>query len=127
MGEIGQAQQQLVAPGLGGGGLFVEFGDFVAQVAGFLFFSFGLGGLLLAHQRADFLGNAVALGLEGLDFREQFAALLVVLQQIVNPGFSSPPPRVARRWRTLVRMFAHEFDVEHRGIIGSGAVRASGE
>ena len=51
--------------------------DPVAQVAGFLLLRLGLGGLLLPHQRADFLGHAVALGLERFDLAQQLAPLLV--------------------------------------------------
>ena len=89
--QVGQLQHQGVARGLGLGGLLVQRGDFFAQFAGFGFFGLGLGDFLLAHQRADFLGDAVALGFERFDFGQRFAALLVQLEQFVNLSFSSPP------------------------------------
>jgi hypothetical protein len=82
--EVGQLQHQLIACGSGRCGLLVEGGDFIAQIPGLRFFGFRLGDFFLAHQGADFLADAIAKGLEGLNFGEEFAAFFVELEELVN-------------------------------------------
>ena len=55
----------------------VERGDAVADVAGLAFLGLGLGQFLLAHERADLLGDCVALRLELLDLGQRRAAAVV--------------------------------------------------
>jgi hypothetical protein len=76
------------------------------------------GSFLPPHPRADFLGGAIPLGVEILDFREDFPPLLVELGQFVNLGVI---PRSARGKASArkIRLVTNQFDAEHRQIIGA--------
>jgi len=114
--EVGDGEHEGVALGIGSGGEFVELGDAVAEVAGFLFAGVGFGDFFLAHEGADFLGDAVALGFEGLDFGEDFPALFIGLEDCVNEFFV-PCPTGGEALANEIGFFADEFDVEHGEII----------
>jgi hypothetical protein len=75
--QIRQLQHQRIARRLGLGRLFVERGDFLAQIFRLGLFGLGLGEFFLAHERADFLAHAVALGFERFHFGQGFPALFV--------------------------------------------------
>ena len=73
--EVGQSQQDVAQLAVDLGGLAVQRGNPVTDVAHLGFFGFGFVGLFLAHKRADFFGGGVALGLEFLDGGDRLAAL----------------------------------------------------
>ena len=113
--QVGQLQHQGVAGRLRLGRLFVEPGDFLAQVLGLRFFGLGFGEFFLAHERADFLADAVAEGLERFHFGQRFAALLIPLEQFVNLRLVPGPARGEAR-ADEIGFFADQFDVEHAEI-----------
>jgi hypothetical protein len=116
--QIRQPQHQLVAGRLRIRRLLVQFRDPVAQVAGLLLLRLGLGGLLLAHERADLLGHPLALGLERFDLAQQLASQLVALEHLVDVGLIPCPAR-RQPLAHEIRAFANQFDIEHRRIIGT--------
>ena len=121
--QIRQPQHQLVPRRLRFRRLLVQLRDPVAQVAGFLLLRLGLRDFLLAHQRADFFGHALALGLERFDLAQQLAPLLVQLEQLVNAGLIPCPAR-RQALAHKIRPFTNQFDVEHRRIIGATRLAA---
>src|SRR5207244_10156257 len=70
-------------------------------------------------------GGSIALGFECLHFAEEFAALLVKPQQLVHMRFI-PCPAAGQSATHQIGLFAEQFDVEHRRIIGTRETRASG-
>ena len=114
--KIGQSQHQLIARGSRGGGLLVEGGDFIAQILGLRFFGLRLRQLFLAHQGADFLADAIAEGLERLDFGEEFATLFVELEEFVNFRLIPCPTR-GEALAYEIGVFADQFDVKHAEIL----------
>ena len=72
---------------------------------------------LLAHQRADFLGRAVALGLERFNLGECLASYFVGPENSDNISFIPCPAR-GESLADKVRLVANQFNVEHREIIG---------
>ena len=93
MRQIRQSQHQRIARRLGFGRRLVQRGDFVAQIARLGLFRLRLGEFFLAHERADFLANAVAQGFERFHFRQGFPALLVQLEEFVNLHLVPCPAR----------------------------------
>ena len=112
--QVRQLQHERIARGFNFAGLLVERGNAVAQLTRLRLFRLGLGGFLLSHQRADFLRDAVALRFERFDLRQDFPALLVELEQFINPGFIPRPAR-GEPLPDKIRLLANQFDVEHRG------------
>src|SRR5208282_3557293 len=90
------------------------------------FLLFSLGNFFLAHQCADFFGNAVSLGLQSLHFRQQFAPLLIQLDYFLNPHFIPCPAR-RQALPHHVGLFTNHFNVKHPAIIGRSPRRASGD
>ena len=126
MRQIRQPQHQLVPGRLRLRRLFIQRRDPVAQVAGFLLLGLGLGEFLLAHERADLLGHALALGLERFDLAQQLAPQLVAREHLVNAGLIPCPAR-RQALAHEIRLFANQFDVEHRRIIFRVRAAASAE
>jgi len=112
-----QPQHQLVPRRLRLRRLLVQLRDPIAQVTRFLLLRLSSASFLLAHERADLFGHALAPGLKPLDLAQQLASQLVALQHLVNAG---PRPLPARRQALAhgIWPFANQFDVEHRRIIG---------
>ena len=77
------------------------------------------GRLFLRHERADLLGDAIAGGFPLLGLRQQLAALLVERKNLVNFGLIPRPPR-GQALADQVGLFANQFDIKHRRIIGGG-------
>ena len=114
--QVWQLQHEGVARGLNFAGLLVERGNAVAQLARLRLFRLRLRGFLLSHQRADFLGNAIALRFQRFNFRQNFPPRFVELEHFINQGFIPCPAR--RQTPThKIRFLANQFDVEHRAII----------
>ena len=110
-----------------GGGLFVQFRDFVAQIPRLLFLLLRSGGFLLAPiKRRQFPWKHGCAAPSNASTSAQWHAPLFVMFQHLVSRASSPAPRVARRWRTLSVLVANQFDIQHRGIIGGGLRRAAG-
>ena len=86
VGEVRDGGKQGVAAGLDLGDHLVQLGDPVADGAGLRLLGLGLLGLLLAHQRADLLGDGVAPGLELLDLGQRGAAALVEGENLGDLG-----------------------------------------
>ena len=84
--EVGQAQEDVAQLAVGLGGLAVQRGNLVADVAHLGFFGLGLFGLFLAHERSDFLGGGVASGLELLDGGDGLAALGIEPHDVAHLG-----------------------------------------
>ena len=106
----------MLARNLNGFRFLVQRSDAVAQLTRLGFLGLGLGGLLLAHQGADFLRRAVALGLESFDLGEQFAPVFIQFEQPVNVGFV-PCPACGKTLAHKIGLVADQFDVEHGWII----------
>jgi hypothetical protein len=68
--------------------------------------------LVSAFLAADFLADAIAEGLERLDFSEEFAALLVELEEFVNFRLIPCPTR-GEALAYKIGVFADQFDVKH--------------
>jgi len=117
MRQVGQLQHQLTARRIALRRLPVQCGDAITQIARFRLFRLSFGGFLLAHQRADFLRRAVALGLEHFDLGQELASLLVEFEQFVNVSFIPCPAR-GESLADKIRLVANQFNVEHREIIG---------
>ena len=112
--RVRQADENGIARGLGLGGGLVECSNLVTERAGLALLGLGLGELLLAHERADFLGDLVAERLQVLDLLERCAPLLVELEHLVNLHVVRP----ATGRETLLHqlwLFPNPFDVNHAG------------
>ena len=77
----------------------------------------GFGELLLAHERADLLRDAIARGLELFDLGKQLAPLLIQCQHLRNLGLVSA---VSSRepFTHEIGIFPDQPHIKHRGSIG---------
>ena len=123
MREVRQSKQNLVPRLFRCRNCLVQFGDLVADLPRFSLLGFGFGRLLLRHQKTDFLRDAIPLRLQAFDFREQFATPIVQLQKRINFNLI-PCPAAGQSFPDKIRLFANQFDVQHRGIIGRPRLRA---
>ena len=110
--QVRHLQHQPVAVGIAIGNFFVELSDAIAEFARFLFPGFGFLYFFLPHQGADFLGHFVALRFKRFDFGEEFATLLVRLQDFLNERFV-PCPAGGEALTYKIRLLANQFNVQH--------------
>ena len=110
--EVGQAQQNVAQLGVGLGGLAVQRGNLVADVAHLGFFGLGLVGFFLAHERANFLRGGVAPGLEILDGGDGFTALGVKPHDVVHLGGKFLPAR-GEPFADVVGVVPKQSDIQH--------------
>ena len=110
--EVGQAQEDFAQFGVGLGGLVVQRGNLVADVAQFGFFGLGLVSLFLAHKRTDFLGGGVASGLELLDCGDGLAALRVESHDVAHLG-GKLFPAGGEAFPDVVGVVSNLSDIQH--------------
>ena len=110
--EVGQSQQDVAQLAVDLGGLAVQRGNPVTDVAHLGFFGLGLFGLFLAHERSDFFGGGVALGLEFLDGGDRLAALGVEPHEVIDLG-GELLPSGGEAFADVVGVFSNLSDIQH--------------
>ena len=108
-----QGVQGVVGLGAGGAGRL----QLLVDLAHLLLGGLGLVLLALAHERADLLGDAVALGLQGLLLGNQLAALNVKGGELLG---IEGRMAVLHSLGYFVEMFTYVLDVQHRLLLGVG-------
>lgn len=112
MRQVRQAQQNLIARGLDFRHLPVQLGDPMTNVFRLGFLRLGLGDFLLAHERADLLGDTVAPRLQLLHFGQPLAPLLVERERLGDFRLVAGPAR-GETFVDEIGLFPDDFDVEH--------------
>ena len=112
--QIRQANQDGVARRLDLLLLRIKFADAVADRFRLGLLGFGLGELLLSHERANLFRDAIARGFELLDFPEQFSPLFIKREHFRN--FRVIAGMAHRETFTnQISVFPDQPDIEHRG------------